>query len=362
MPAVYINPVCYNGSSKPNRDSVNFGPVSLGTVKKDYTTLTGNNWRAGINPSTNTVIYTDTYSRGVDPQISAVPSIHWISGQSQANILELISRLPERSANNYELFADYATAIAWLIGNGNYMLVNARYPEYLLDTECAINLELGFLASYPGTDTYVYDLISGGSQNIFSATNGAFTAPAAGSFVGYFSSVNNGSLRLASFKNAAGSPFNESLAVEGVFYQDGAGGGNYLVGTHSDSISIIVNGGNVIINSGAIMLSWAGVLGTTGIFHIVAQIPTGTEDPNQATLWINGVDQGMPTVGGSGALASRSIPNLTLCESVASPTHATPTRVYGFKAYGYNDQQSANSAINGISNSNYTAISAVYGI
>jgi len=148
MAVNYINPVCYNGLSKPTRDSVNFGPVSLGTVKKDYTTLTNNNWRAGINPSTNTVIYTDTYSRGVDSQAAAVPSIHWISGQSQANIIELISRLPERSANNYEIFASYADAIDWLITTqGTYMLVNTKYPEYLLDAQCAVNLELGFLAS-----------------------------------------------------------------------------------------------------------------------------------------------------------------------------------------------------------------------
>ena len=165
-----INPVCYNGLTKPTRDAVNFGPVSLGTVSQDYTTLTSNDWRAGINPSTNTVIYTDTYSRGVDSQAAAVPSIHWISGQSQANIIELISRLPERAADNYEIFASYADAINWLINTqGTYMLVNTKYPEYLLDAECAVNLELGFLASYPGIDQYVYDLVSGGSQNIFSA-------------------------------------------------------------------------------------------------------------------------------------------------------------------------------------------------
>jgi len=360
MAVNYINPVCYNGLSKPNRDSVNFGPVSLGTVKKDYTTLTNNNWRAGINPSTNTVIYTDTYSRGVDTQTAAKPSIHWISGQSQPDIIELISRLPERSANNYELFADYATAIAWLIGTGKYMLVNTHYPEYLLDTECAVNLELGFLASYPGTDSYVYDLVAGGSQNIFRATDGAFTAPAAGSFVGYFRSVSNGSLRLGAFKNAAGGSFNESLAVEGVFYQDGTE--NYLVGTHTDSISIIASSGNIIMKSGGFTISWAGALVTTGIFHIAAHIPTGFDDPGQATLYINGHNAGGGVLSGTGSLASSTIPDLTLCESVVSPTHATTTRVYGFKAYGYYDQATATGAVNAISNSNYAAISAIYGI
>ena len=367
MSAGYINPVCYNGLSKPNRDAVNFGPVSLGTVSQDYTTLTSNDWRAGINPSTNTVIYTDTYSRGVDSQAAAVPSIHWISGQSQANIIELISRLPERAADNYEIFASYADAINWLINTqGTYMLVNTKYPEYLLDAECAVNLELGFLASYPGIDQYVYDLVSGGSQNIFSANGGSFSAPSDGSFVGYFRAVGGGTLSTNTLKNAAGGSFALALVVEGVFYQNGGDGvGNYLVGTQTDTISVIVTGpGNIEIKSGAFTWSWTGVgvLASTGIFHIAAHIPTGSMEPGQATLYINGSVVSGAVLTGTGSLANTTIPDLTLCQSIANGSYSTATRVYGFKVYGYSTQENATGALTYLPSANYAAISTIYGI
>jgi len=361
MAVSYTNPVCYNGLNRPNRDAVSFGPVSLGTVRKDYTTLINNNWRAGINPGINTVIYTDTYSRGVDTQAAAVPSIHWISGQSQANITELISRLPERSANNYELFADYATAIAWLIGTYQYMLVNTKYPEYLLPPECAANIELGFLASYPGTDIAVYDLIS---NNNFGAVDGAFVAPSAGSFVGYFETGgNNGRLETPNLRNATGNNFNGSLVVEGVFYQDRDLNGHYLVGTLNDSISIIVDNLKITVKSGNTNMEFRNLapLQNAGIFHMVAYVPAGAEDPNDAKLWINGVDMGMPAVSGSG-LASRSVPSLCLCESAIALTHATTTRVYGFKAYEYGNAGQAISDVPNLATANYAAISTIYGI
>lgn len=362
-----INPVCYNGLNRPTRDAVNFGPVSLGTFSKDYTTLNDNNWRAGINPSTNTVIYTDTYSRGVDTQAAAVPSIHWISGQSQANIIELISRLPERAASNYEIFPSYSEAIDWLLNTqGTYMLVNTKYPEYLLAAECAANIELGFLASYPGTGTAVYDLVSGSlTQNSFIAIDGAFSAPAAGSFVGYFSSTSNGKLSLNPFKDASGNTFNQSLVVEGVFYQDGAASGNFLIADGTDAITVIVTGsGAISIKSGSFTWSWTGIpaIATSGIFHMVAHIPTGTGNVNAMTLYINGTEITGSTPSGTPPLASATVSRIYLCESGVTPTHATTTRVYGFKVYGYIDEGDAIAAVAQLGPVNYAAISAIYGI
>jgi hypothetical protein len=365
-----INPVCYNGLNKPTRDAVNFGTVSLGTINKDYTTLLDNNWRAGINPSTNTVIYTDTNSRGVDTPAAAIPSIHWISGQSQANIIELISRLPERAPNNYEIFASYDEAIDWLLSTTTYMLVNTKYPEYLLDAECAVNIELGFLASYPGTGTQVYDLVSGSlSNNRFTAAGGAFTAPAAGSFVGYFRSLAGGKLTVNPLKDASGDTFDQSLVVEGVFYQDGSVAGNFLIGDGTDDITVIVNGaGNLDVKSGGFIWSWTGVsaLTSTGIFHIAAYIPTGTGTTTAITVFINGtqLDSAGPSgyvLSGTGPLANATIGRINLCEG-GSPTHATTTRVYGFKVYGYNDESTAMGSVAQLGPVNYAAISAVYGI
>jgi hypothetical protein len=275
--------------------------------------------------------------------------------------------LPERAANNYEIFASYAEAIDWLLNTqGTYMLVNTKYPEYLLDAECAVNLELGFLASYPGTGTDVYDLVSGSlTQNRFSAIGGAFTAPADGSFVGYFRSLAGGKLSVNPLKDASGNTFNQSLVVEGVFYQDGSGTGNFLIGDGTDDITVIVNGaGNLEIKSGGFTWSWTSLsaIASTGIFHIAAHIPTGIGNTNAMTLYINGTEITGSTPSGTAPLANATVGRIYLCESGITPTHATTTRVYGFKVYGYNDEGDAITAVAQLGPVNYAAISAIYGI
>jgi len=85
-------------------------------------------------------------------------------------------------------------------------------------------------------------------------------------------------------------------------------------------------------------------------------------DTNLATLYINGSDVGGGVLSGSGPLANTTIPNLTLCQSIANAIYATATRVYGFKVYGYATQEDATGALTYLPSANYAAISTIYGI
>jgi hypothetical protein len=139
----------------------------LGVTPKDYRADSSRKWRAGISPSSNIILYSDTYSRAIDAEADAVPRIWWIDGTSGTytdKITELVSRLPERSSVNYALLADYTEAITWLKASGKYALINCDYPEYLFAesfTGCQTiaNIESGYLGSYyGGGDTETFNL------------------------------------------------------------------------------------------------------------------------------------------------------------------------------------------------------------
>lgn len=159
------NPVCYNGTNLPD-NAIHAGHVSLGIVPKDYRADTAQNWRAGISPNGAVVLYSNTYDLGLTDQASAEPRIWWTNpATGNANdfrlkITELISRLPERSGDNYSVFATYDDAIDWLDSNpGKYALINDNYPEYYLPGEwCIFNIESGFFASYPATGLHIRNL------------------------------------------------------------------------------------------------------------------------------------------------------------------------------------------------------------
>ena len=155
-----IHPFCENGSSVP-RNCVHAGPVSLGLLPKDYKADATQLWRAGINPSTNLLVASTTFSRGlVGSAATSTPRYWWISGPIndqatlETSVKEVVGRLPERAPNNYVPFSDYATAYDWAKSNG-YALINCNYPDYRLGdydslTESLINIEAGFLPSYDG--------------------------------------------------------------------------------------------------------------------------------------------------------------------------------------------------------------------
>ena len=158
------NPVCYNRLSQ-SKAAIHIGTVSLGLTPKDYRADTAQKWRVGISPSTNIVLYSDTYSRAIDTQANAVPRIWWIDGTGTYTdkIAELVSRLPDRSSQNYGLM-NYTETIDWLKASGKYALINCDYPEYKFadsETGCQTiaNIESGYLGSYyGGADTATFNL------------------------------------------------------------------------------------------------------------------------------------------------------------------------------------------------------------
>jgi|694.fasta_scaffold00290_49 hypothetical protein len=223
------NPVCYNRLSQ-SPAAIHIGTVSLGLTPKDYRADTARKWRAGISPNTNIVLYSDTFSRGIDTEDNAVPRIWWIDGTGTYTdkIAELVSRLPDRSANNYALMS-YTETLAWLKASGKYALINCDYPEYtfaesLTGCQTVANIESGYLGSYYG----------GGDTEMFNLANPT-------------TSVGFGTHAPAAFKvkdfnliSATGvTPNGNGLGSEGGFVLGGAGG---LVQTTATAASVYSNG------------------------------------------------------------------------------------------------------------------------
>jgi hypothetical protein len=158
------NPVCYNGVNLPD-NSIHVGKVSLGIRPKDYRADTAQNWRSGIRPNGAVVLYSNTYDLEITDQIGAEPRIWWTNpaatiDEFKLKITELLSRLPERAAVNYQVFGSYDAAIDWLHDTaGKYSLVNDDYPEYYIPGEhCIFNIETGLFASYPASGLHIHSL------------------------------------------------------------------------------------------------------------------------------------------------------------------------------------------------------------
>lgn len=158
------NPVCYNGLNIPD-GAIHVGRVSLGIDQKDYRADTAQNWRAGIHPDNAIVLYSNTFDLGLSTEAQAEPRIWWIQPDSNVadfklKINELLSRLPERAANNYQLFATYDDAMDWLHStDGKYALINDSYPDYYIPGDfCIFNIESGFLASYVDSGLHIHSL------------------------------------------------------------------------------------------------------------------------------------------------------------------------------------------------------------
>lgn len=170
------NPVCYNVLSVPEKAVHISGKLSLGTLPHDYRADTAQNWRIGISPNggmgptvgggpdslynSGIVVYSDTYSKGIGIEANSVPRIWWIDNSTgttvddfKAKVIEIASRLPERAANNYEIFSSYTDAVDFLATN-NYTLIADDYPEYYYSDKCMLNLELGYWPTNNGNSTY----------------------------------------------------------------------------------------------------------------------------------------------------------------------------------------------------------------
>lgn len=192
-----INPVAAldkNGySGPPDRVSVYTPTIALGIEPADYGGLFADanaTWFAGLNPGgydpgsgqqwNDIVAYNSTYQRGiVGSTAESNPTVWWMSGDAYSEngqtvpsvaitdnetwmvkALELISRFPERAANNYEIMGNGDTYIGYdeavtVAINNKYTLINCTYPtfyfgELLTSCETILNLEAGYWPSYHG--------------------------------------------------------------------------------------------------------------------------------------------------------------------------------------------------------------------
>lgn len=181
------NPICENAVSVPT-NCVHSGRVSFGLLPKDYRADVAQNWRAGLSPGSNIVVYSTTYARGLSTAALSTPRIWWISGPKTSQsvmkemVREVVGRLPERAGDNYAVFGSYSAAMTFARSN-NYVVVNCDYPAYRLgdfnpaETKPVFNLEAGFLPSYSGdaTDVKIYNLAN--PQNSFGSGNLQYAVP-----------------------------------------------------------------------------------------------------------------------------------------------------------------------------------------
>jgi hypothetical protein len=151
------NTVAYNNGSNPV-GSIKKGVVSINIDNSLITS--GHTWRNGIEIVNQYIIYSDTYTQGIDTQQNAKPCA-WSCAYNDASLLNLINSLPPLIGQpKYSTLAD---GIAWLEGQNKYFLVNQSYPE-IVTSGCVLNVDAGLSGSYPNVGTNWYN-ISGFGTN-----------------------------------------------------------------------------------------------------------------------------------------------------------------------------------------------------
>lgn len=173
------------GALIPSYSSVALGLGYPGSVASDFPNFSNSygstTWRNGIdigataNGSNNAnivyAIYSDEVSQGYSPATNV--SVGWgITGSTQTDILNTINRLPGMSP--ILKHTTYSNAITWLIAQNKYLPVNRNYPEisYNTSTPLVAVYDPSFMASYPFTGSYIYDLsgYSGANGSLQSST------------------------------------------------------------------------------------------------------------------------------------------------------------------------------------------------
>jgi hypothetical protein len=314
-----IHPFCENGNNVP-QNCVHAGPVSLGLLRKDYKADTAQLWRAGINPSTNLLVASTTFSRGlVGSATTSTPRYWWIAGPRndqaslETKVKEVVGRLPERASNNYVPFADYGTAYDWAKSNG-YALINCNYPAYLLgdysaDTESLINIESGFLPSFDGVQLKLRNLANPTPSTGFGALNpaavphesiiiqapGVLSSPAPGiGLEGGISLLSNG--HISQLVNPIQSGIDNGIIFEGIFSLLDGGAISYtlLHARNAANADILALGWDHTISKWYISMNGTKVYEQSGVstspagrYHFCVGIPQ-TTTAESVNLYING--------------------------------------------------------------------------
>ena len=151
------NTVAYNNGSNPV-GSIKKGVVSINIDNSLITS--GLTWRNGIEIVNQYIIYSDTYTQGIDTQQNAKPCA-WSCAYNDTALLNLINSLPPLIGQ--PKYGTLATAIAWLEGQNKYFLVNQSYPE-IVTSGCVLNVDAGMTGSYPNAESTWYN-ISGFGTN-----------------------------------------------------------------------------------------------------------------------------------------------------------------------------------------------------
>ena len=157
------NTIAYTSSAAPT-GSLKSGVISINL--NDQIIGQNYNWRNGIVFSNQYIIYSDTFTQGIDTEANAKPCA-WACDYNDTALLNLINTLPPRVGQTpYTTLSD---AITWLQGQNKYFIVNQNYPTITTDGLTFL-FDPGMTASYPVTNTTMYDI--SGSGNSGSLVNG----------------------------------------------------------------------------------------------------------------------------------------------------------------------------------------------
>ncbi len=170
------NPITYNGGTAVS-GNLNRNGLAVGVNSLDFgSSPGGKTWYTGIEPE-GFLIYSNTYSQGSTTQGNGRPTAWGTSDTSDAGLLSLINSLPVREG--LAKFADLSSAVTWLEGTGNYIIVNKSYPNIVTSNLKSLT-DASFTASYPRTGTTCYDM-SGNANN-----GTLYNGPTLNSSAGYF--------------------------------------------------------------------------------------------------------------------------------------------------------------------------------
>jgi hypothetical protein len=118
------------------------------------------NWRNGLVFSNQYIIYSDTYTQGIDTEANAKPCA-WACDYNDVALLNLINSLSPLIGQ--PKYATLASAITWLQGQNKYFIVNQNYPTIVTDS-LRLLYDAGLTGSYPTLGTTFYDVSGNGSN------------------------------------------------------------------------------------------------------------------------------------------------------------------------------------------------------
>jgi hypothetical protein len=251
------------------------GTVALGVTTASIsgpTSTTG--WYYGPNPVAGKYQIIETAASG-DPDVYCP--------QSDAELIQFVKTKGATGANTASLSA----SLAWIGTQSNLMAANFEYENIVTDG-LVLNLDAGFVGSYPTINTTWYDI--SGNNTTGSLVNGpTYTSSYSGSIV--FDGVDDGISipnsntlgKSLSYTTCAWVKYNNSGYTSWMMLTDsvdyGSGGG-YMMWLNDSTPSI-----------GKLLCSYDGnwQYGTVRIFPNTWTYVTITKDSNVVSFYVNGV-------------------------------------------------------------------------